>query len=66
MADPTVTQIKSMQGRLGINQTGDLVQLKKDLTEIVRLQPKASQKFLNMTREDYELFGVEPSKNLQY
>lgn len=64
MADPTVSQIKDMQKRLGIKQTGDLIQLTKDLTEIVRVQPRKSQKFLKMTREDYELFGVEPSPHL--
>ncbi len=64
MADPTIFQIKDMQKRLGIKQTGDLIQLKKDLAQVVRLQPRKSQQFLKMTREDYELFGVEPSPNL--
>lgn len=64
MADPTVRQIVDMQKRLGIQPTGDLIQLKKDLTEVVRLRPRESQKFLKMTREDYEMFGVEPSPNL--
>ena len=64
MADPTVSQIKAMQKRIGIRQTGNLKQTQKDLREIVRLQPKASQKFLKMTRKDYELFGVEPSIHL--
>lgn len=64
MAEPTTRQITQMQVRLGIRQTGDLIQLKKDLTEVVRLRPRASQRFLKMTREDYELFGVEPSPNL--
>lgn len=64
MADPTIQQIKDMQKRLGIKQTGDLTQIQKDLREIVRLQPKGSQKFLKMTKEDYELFGVEPSEHL--
>lgn len=60
MADPTTLQITEMQRRLGIQQTGDLIQLKKDLTEVVRLRPLKSQQFLNMTKEDYELFGVDP------
>ena len=64
MAEPTTKQINDMQKRIGIKQTGDLVQLQKDLREIVRLQPKASQIFLKMTKEDYELFGVEPSVHL--
>ena len=64
MADPTIQQIKKLQKRIGIRQTGDLSQLQKDLREIVRLQPKASQKFLKMTKEDYELFDVEPSIHL--
>ena len=64
MADPTIQQINDMQKRIGIKQTGDFTQLQKDLREIVRLQPKASQKFLKMTKEDYELFGVEPSIHL--
>lgn len=63
--DPTLQQIKDMQKRLGIKQTGDLVQLKKDLSEVVSLQPKKSQIFLKMTIEDYEMFGVEPSLNLE-
>lgn len=61
MAEPTTKQINEMQKRIGIKQTGDLAQIQKDLREIVRLQPKASQIFLKMTRADYELFGVEPS-----
>lgn len=64
MPEPTISQIKDMQKRLGIKQTGDLIQLKKDLEQVVRIQPRKSQKFLKMTREDYELFGVEPSLNL--
>lgn len=64
MAEPTTRQIADMQKRIGIKQTGDLTQIQKDLREIVRLQPKASQKFLKMTKEDYELFGVEPSVHL--
>ncbi len=62
--EPTEQQIFDMQKRIGIKQTGDLGQITKDLEEIVRLQPKKSQRFLQMTREDYELFGVEPSENL--
>ncbi len=65
MADPTMQQVNEMQTRLGIRRTGDLEQTQKDLREIVRLRPKASQIFLKMTREDYELFGVEPSENLE-
>ena len=64
MADPTTQQINDMQKRLGIRQTGNLKQTQKDLREVVRLQPKASQKLLKMTKEDYELFGVEASENL--
>jgi len=65
MADPTTQQINDMQKRLGIRQTGNLEQTQKDLRDIVRLQPKASQKFLKMTKADYDLFGVEPSLHLE-
>ena len=61
---PTERQVKEMQKRIGIIQTGDLEQTIKDLRDTVRLQPRISQRFLKMTREDYELFGVEPSLNL--
>jgi len=64
MAEPTTAQVKDMQKRIGIIQTGDLEQTRKDLRDIVRLQPKKSQEYLKMTKEDYELFGVEPSANL--
>jgi len=60
---PTEQQIMDMQTRIGIRRSGDLTQIIKDLA-IVRLQPKRSQRLLVMTKEDYEMFGVEPSENL--
>lgn len=64
IVEPTERQVMDMQKRIGIIQTGDLKQITKDLEDVVRLQPKISQRILQMTREDYELFGVEPSLNL--
>ncbi len=61
---PTITQVKDMEKRIGVKQAGDLEQTIKDLRDTVRLQPKSSQKYLKMTPEDYERFGVEPSENL--
>lgn len=61
---PTEQQINDMQKRIGIKQTGDLEEIIEDLKNIVRLQPKRSQRLLGMTLELYELFGVEPPDDL--
>ncbi len=66
---PTEQEIMDMQKRIGIRQDVSdydeaLEHMIEDLRDIVRLQPKRSQKLLGMTKEDYEMFGVEPSENL--
>jgi len=61
---PTENQVKDMERRIGVIPTGNFDDTKKSLNERVRLRPNISQKLLGMIKEDYELFGVEPSENL--
>lgn len=61
---PTEQQINDMQRRMGIIPSGDFEETKKTLDEIIRFRSKIIQKLLGMTPEDYELFGLEPSENL--
>lgn len=41
-----------------------LQQTQKDLDEILRFRPKIAQQLLGMIKQDYELFGLEPSLKL--
>lgn len=61
---PDEEQVKAMQRRMGIIPSGDFEQTKKDLDEIIRLRPKIALTLMGMTKEDYTLFGLEPSTNL--
>ncbi len=61
---PTEQQVNDMQRRMGIIPTGDFESTKKTLDDTIRLRPRTIQQLLGMTKEDYELFGVEPSENL--
>ena len=61
---PSEQQVKYMQERIGIKQTGNFDDTKKTLDEVMRLQPKIAHKILGMTKDDYHLFGLEPSDNL--